>query len=53
MSKNDEATQPNQPQPHHDDGAKPAQTPVQPKRSTSTQTGNGSGLDGLGGGRLP
>ncbi|WP_434590442.1 hypothetical protein J3Q09_18390 [Pseudomonas sp. R4-83] len=57
MSKTDEPTLQTQPQPHPDDQPKAATPLVQPEHSTSQNTlsspGNGGGLDGLGGGRLP
>lgn len=57
MSKIDENTLPKRLQPRPDDQPTPVKTPVAPARSTSPDTvghpGNGGGLDGLGGGRLP
>jgi biotin carboxyl carrier protein len=57
MSKNDDSTPPNQSQPSPEHEKIPAQTPEQPASSTAQHTltspVDGSGLDGLGGGRLP
>jgi hypothetical protein len=57
MSKNDENTLPKRLQPRPDHQVTPVKTPEAPARSASPDTvshpGNGGGLDGLGGGRLP